>query len=134
MVLPGAAYTEKHGTYVNLEGRPQRAYPATAPLGEAREDWRILRALSDRLGKPLAYDTLDELRARMIERAPALAAIGEITPASWGDFGAAGSMDDAPFSSPIGDFYLTDPITRASQTMADCSAAFVAVEEARADG
>ena len=71
----------------------------------------------------------------MVERAPALAAIGEITPAPWGEFGAAGAMDDAPFACPIGDFYLTDPITRASQTMTECSAAFVAAaEEARADG
>ena len=126
VILPGAAYTEKQGTYVNLEGRPQRAYPATAPLGEAREDWRIIRALSARLGKPLACDTLDELRARMAERAPALAAVGAITPAPWSGFGAAGAMDDAPFASPIDDFYRTDPITRASQTMSECSAAFVA--------
>ena len=135
VILPGAAYTEKHGTYVNLEGRPQRAYPATAPLGDAREDWRILRALSAHLGKPLAYDTLDELRARMIERAPVLAEIDQISAAPWGEFGTAGSMDEAPFASPIGDFYLTDPITRASQTMSECSAAFVAAtEEALADG
>ena len=135
VILPGAAYTEKDGTYVNLEGRPQRAYAASAPLGDARDDWRILRALSARLGKPLAYDTLDELRARMVERAPALAVIGEVTAATWGKFGAAGAMDEAPFACPIGDFYRTDPITRASQTMTECSAAFVAVaEEARADG
>ena len=133
VILPGAAYTEKHGTYVNLEGRPQRAYPATAPLGEAREDWRILRALSARLGTPLTCDTLDELRARMAERAPALAAVGEITQAPWGDFGAAGAMDEAPFASPIEDFYRTDPITRASQTMSECSAAFVAADEAEGD-
>ena len=134
VILPGAAYTEKHGTYVNLEGQPQRAYPATAPLGDAREDWRILRALSAHLGKPLAYDTLDELRARMVERAPALAAIGEVTPAPWGEFGTAGAVSEEPFASPVGDFYLTDPITRASQTMSECSAAFVAAAEASADG
>ena len=129
VILPGAAFTEKDGTYVNLEGRPQRAYAASTPLGEARADWRILRALSARLGKPLAYDTLDELRARMVERAPALAAIGEVTAAAWGDFGAAGAMGEAPFACPIGDFYRTDPITRASQTMTECSAAFVAAAE-----
>ena len=132
VILPGAAYTEKPGTYVNLEGRPQRAYAATAPLGDAREDWRILRALSAHLGKPLAYDTLDELRARMVERAPTLAAIDRLSPATWGEFGAAGTMSDAPFTCPIGDFYLTDPITRASQTMTECSAAFVAVAEGTA--
>ena len=135
VILPGAAYTEKHGTYVNLEGRPQRAYPATAPLGDAREDWRILRALSGHLGKPLAYDTLDALRSRMVERAPALAGLDRIAPAPWGDFGSPGPLDDAPFATPVDDFYRTDPITRASRTMAECSAAFVAVaEEARSDG
>ena len=65
---------------------------------------------------------------------PRLAAIGEITPAPWGDFGTPGAVDEAPFASPVGDFYLTDPITRASQTMSECSAAFVAAAEARADG
>ena len=135
VILPGAAYTEKDGTYVNLEGRPQRAYAASAPLGDAREDWRILRALSARLGKPLAYDTLDELRARMVERAPVLAGIGDVSAAPWGDFGAAGAMDEAPFACPIGDFYRTDPITRASATMVECSAAFVAaVEGGASDG
>ena len=135
VILPGAAYTEKHGTYVNLEGRPQRAYPATAPLGDAREDWRIVRALSAYLGKPLAYDTLDELRSRMIERAPALGGINQLSSAPWDEFGTAGAVSEEPFASPIGDFYLTDPITRASQTMTECSAAFVAAAEAtRADG
>ena len=132
VILPGAAYTEKSGTYVNLEGRPQRAYQAMAPLGDAREDWRILRALSARLGKPLPYDTLDELRARMVERAPVLAATDQVSPAPWGEFGSAGAMDDAPFTSPIGDFYRTDPITRTSATMAACSAAFVAEAEGTA--
>ena len=134
VILPAAAYTEKPGTYVNLEGRPQRAHAATAPLGDAREDWRILRALSARLGKPLAYDTLDELRARMVERAPVLAGIDRIAPAPWGAFGSAGAMGDAPFASPVGDFYRTDPITRASPTMTACSAAFVAAAEAEAAG
>ena len=134
VILPGAAYTEKDGTYVSLEGRPQRAYAATAPLGDAREDWRIIRALSARLGKPLPYDTLDELRARMVERAPVLAGIDRLRPAPWGAFGSAGAMGKEPFASPIGDFYRTDPITRASQTMAECSAAFVTAAETRDDG
>ncbi len=126
VVLPGAAWTEKPGTYVNLEGRPQRAYPATAPLGEAREDWRILRALSGHLGEPLACDTLEELRARMAARAPWLSGIDRIERAPWGAFGARGAVDDRPFASPVVDFYRTDPVTRASETMARCSAAFVA--------
>ena len=126
VVLPGVAWTEKPGTYVNLEGRPQRAYPATAPLGEAREDWRILRALSGHLGAPIACDTLEELRARMAARAPWLAGIDRIERASWGAFGTRGAVDNRPFVSPIADFYRTDPVTRASETMARCSAAFVA--------
>ncbi len=125
VILPGAAYTEKHGTYVNLEGRPQRAYPAMAPLGEAREDWRILRALSARLGQPLPYDTLDALRAAMVERAPVLGGLNAIEKAPFEPFGTEGAMDDAPFESPVHDFYRTDPITRASDTMATCSATFV---------
>ena len=71
----------------------------------------------------------------MVERAPALAAMGQVTTAPWVDFGAAGAMDEAPFACPIGDFYRTDPITRASATMVECSAAFVAAaDEASADG
>ncbi len=135
VVLPGAAYTEKPGTYVNLEGRAQRAYPATAPLGDAREDWRILRALSGHLGKPLAYDTLDALRARMVARAPSLAEIDRLEPAPWDGFGTSGAMTDRPFASPIADFYRTDPITRASETMARCSAMFVTgTEKTGTDG
>ncbi len=124
VVLPGTAYTEKPATYVNLEGRPQRAWPATAPLGDAREDWRILRALAGRIGETPAYDTLEELRARMAERAPRLARIDEVEPAAWGPFGTAGPMDGAPFVSSIADFYRTDPISRASGTMDECAAAF----------
>ena len=135
VVLPGAAYTEKPGTYVNLEGRAQRAYPATAPLGEAREDWRILRALSGHLGKPLAYDTPDAVRARMVARAPGLAEVDRLEPAPWCAFGAGGAMTDRPFASPIADFYRTDPITRASETMARCSAMFVpGAEKTGTDG
>ena len=132
VILPGAAYTEKPGTYVNLEGRPQRAYAATAPLGDAREDWRILPRALGPYRQAARLRSLDELRARMVERAPTLAAIDRLSPAPWGEFGAAGTMSDAPFACPIGDFYLTDPITRASQTMTECSAAFVAAAEGTA--
>ena len=134
VILPGAAYTEKHGTL----RQPRR--PAATRLSGDRAARRCQRGLAHparslrRLGKPLAYDTLDELRARMVERAPTLAAIDRLSPAPWGEFGTAGTMEDAPFACPIGDFYLTDPITRASQTMTECSAAFVASAEARADG
>ncbi len=125
VILPGAAYTEKNATYVNLEGRAQRARRASFPLGEAREDWRILRALSERLGHALPYDTLDQVRARMIEIAPTMQQLDHVEPAPWGGFGVAGEMSAAPFEGAVRNFYLTDPITRASETMAQCSELFV---------
>jgi NADH-quinone oxidoreductase subunit G len=134
VVLPGAAYSEKSGTYVNLEGRAQRAYPATAPLGDAREDWRIIRALSGHLGKALPYDTLDDLRAHMVERTPTLGAIDQIEPASWRVSEGDGSLTDRPFVSPIANFYQTDPITRASETMDACSARFGSQSGTGTDG
>ncbi len=121
VVLPGAAYTEKNATYVNTEGRVQRTRLAVFPPGDAREDWTILRALSDRLGCTLPYDDLAALRRRMAEINPVFDEPGIVAPASWGAFGQAGSMDGAPFASPIGNFYMTDPISRASVTMAECT-------------
>jgi NADH-quinone oxidoreductase subunit G len=121
VVLPGAAYTEKDGTYVNLEGRAQVARRAVFPPGEAREDWKILRALSGSLGRPLPYDSLRELRHRMWQGCPTLAELDRVAPASWGSFGEPGTVGEEPFEYPIKDFYRTDPISRASQTMARCS-------------
>ncbi len=123
VILPGAAYTEKPGTYVNTEGRVQLGQRASYPPGEAREDWAILRALSERIGKPLPYDTLDQVRSRLVAVNKVFAALDHQAPGAWGEFGAAGSVSDAPFVSPIGNFYMTDPISRASKTMADCRAA-----------
>lgn len=125
VILPGAAYTEKNGLYVNTEGRVQEGRLAIFPPGEAREDWRILRALSDVLGKRLPYDDLTAIRARMTERAPHFAAIDEIEPATWGSFGSPDEMDAAPFASPIANYYMTDPISRASEIMAACTRQFV---------
>ena len=125
VILPGAAYTEKDGTYVNTEGRVQRGRRAVFPPGEARDDWTILRALSEALGVTLPYDSLAALRARMVEAAPHLGELDAAAPAPWGDFGGSGEMDAAPFTSPVADFYLTNPICRASETMASCSARFV---------
>ena len=127
VILPGAAYTEKDATYVNTEGRPQRAVVAVFPPGEARADWTILRALSDvlaarGLGRVLPYDSLGEVRTRMADIAPPLARLDEVTPTPWGAFGSDGPMEAAPFACPVHDFYLTDPIARASTTMAACSA------------
>ncbi|MBT7487189.1 MAG: NADH-quinone oxidoreductase subunit G [Rhodospirillales bacterium] len=122
VVFPGAAYTEKNATYVNTEGRVQRTRAATQPPGEAREDWKIIRALSDCLKKSIKFNTLNEVRDRMVEVNSVFGgAIGEVSRAAWGDFGQAGSTDSAPFQSPVTNYYITDPISRASETMADCS-------------
>src|SRR5712691_7118189 len=124
VVLPGCAYTEKDATWVNTEGRVQLGRRAVFPPGEAREDWAILRALSGALGHPLPFDSLPELRQRMRAAHPIFARIDGIVPAEWGGFGEGGPVDAAPFVYPIADFYRTDPISRASPTMAECSEAF----------
>ncbi|MBL8672104.1 MAG: molybdopterin-dependent oxidoreductase, partial [Alphaproteobacteria bacterium] len=123
LVLPGAAYTEKDGTYVNTEGRAQAARAAAFPPGEAREDWKILRALSETLGKALPFDTLGQLVQAMVKAQPLLGAIDQLQPAPWAPFGTPGAADAAPFASPIKNFYMTDPISRASSVMADCTEA-----------
>jgi NADH-quinone oxidoreductase subunit G len=121
VIFPGAAYTEKDATYVNTEGREQRGRRAVFPPGDAREDWRILRAFSEALGHPLPYNTLAELRKRLSAVNPVFAAVDQIVPAAWGDFGIEGPMASTPFVYPIADFYRTDPIGRASPTMAECA-------------
>jgi NADH-quinone oxidoreductase subunit G len=122
VILPGAAYTEKPGTYVNTEGRVQIARRAVYPPGDAREDWTILRALSERMGKTLPYDTLDQVRARMVAVNHNFAAVDQQHVGSWGLFGRAVALTSAPLSSPIANFYMTCPISRASKTMAECMA------------
>jgi NADH-quinone oxidoreductase subunit G len=129
VILPGAAYTEKEGTYVNTEGRVQRGRRATFPPGDAREDWSILRALSDVLGKTLPYDNLGQIRTRMAEVAPVLDQLDIVEASDWTGFGQAGSMDDAAFATPIANFYMTDPISRASATMAACTESFAGTAE-----
>jgi len=122
VILPGAAYTEKNATYVNTEGRLQRARLAVFPPGDAKEDWKILRALSEALGRTVPLDTLGQVRARMGEIAPQLTDPDVIVPAPWQRFGRKGKLESVPFASPIGDFYQTNPISRASRVMAECSA------------
>jgi NADH-quinone oxidoreductase subunit G len=122
VILPGAAYTEKPGTYVNMEGRVQLGRRAAYPPGEAREDWAILRALSERLGKTLPYDTLDQARARMIWVNPRFAALEQQSAGDWASFGKPGEIASTPFVSPVTNFYMTCPISRASRTMAECTA------------
>jgi NADH-quinone oxidoreductase subunit G len=121
VILPGAAYTEKDATYVNTEGRVQHSRLAVFPPGEAREDWKIIRALSAVLGRTLGYDDIGALRRRMNEVNRIFAAPGEVQPAEWGTFGTPGPMDPAPFANRVENFYMTDPITRASMTMAKCT-------------
>ena len=125
VILPGAAYTEKNATYVNIEGRVQTARQAVFPPGDAREDWKILRALSEVLGVTLPYSALPEVRARLAQERPVFAAPDAVTPAKWAPFGKEGACDKAPFMLPIANFYQTDPVTRASATMAECTQAFV---------
>ncbi len=126
VILPGAAYTEKDATWVNTEGRVQRGLRAVFPPGDAREDWAIVRALSDALGQTLPYDDLAALRAGMIEAAPQFGEIDTIVPAEWGAFGTAGGMGPEPFASPVTNYYMSDPISRASETMAKCTASAAA--------
>ncbi len=124
VVLPGAAYTEKSGLYVNTEGRVQISDRANFPPGEAREDWAILRALSEPLGHRLPFDSLPALRARLYAAHPHMARLDEIAEGPIADFTAAtaGGMGRDAFASPIVDFYLTNPIARASKVMAEASA------------
>jgi NADH-quinone oxidoreductase subunit G len=125
VILPGAAYPEKSGLYVNTEGRVQMAARASFPPGDAREDWAILRALSDVLGSRLPYDSLAQLRTAMFKAHPHLQRVDRIEPGRAADIeklaGLGGSPDKAPFVSAIEDFYLTNAIARASAVMAECS-------------
>jgi NADH-quinone oxidoreductase subunit G len=126
VVLPGAAYPEKSAIYVNTEGRVQMATRASFPPGDAREDWAILRALSDVLNKRLPYDSLAALRQALYKAYPHFMRVGQIAPADAGDIskltGVGGAADKTPFGAAVEDFYLTNPIARASAVMAECSA------------
>jgi NADH-quinone oxidoreductase subunit G len=125
VILPGAAYTEKSGTFVNTEGRVQIGVRAGFAPGDAREDWAILRALSDVLGKKLPFDSLNALRAALYAQFPHFAEVDEVAPVDIAAISTlasrADAMQAASFASPIKDFYLTNPIARASKVMAECS-------------
>ncbi|MFC0243194.1 NADH-quinone oxidoreductase subunit NuoG [Rhodopseudomonas telluris] len=125
VILPGAAYTEKSGIYVNTEGRVQIANRASFPPGDAREDWAIIRALSEALGAKLPYDSLAALRKAIFAAVPHLMRVDQIEA---GDAGAVrtlaaagGSIDKAPLKPAIADYFMTNPIARASAVMAECS-------------
>ncbi len=126
VILPGAAYPEKSGLYVNTEGRVQMGERAAFPPGDAREDWAILRALSAALDKTLPFDSLGGLRRALYAAHPHMMRIGEIAPGDAGDIGKlaklGGNVDKAAFKPAVTDFYLTNPIARASAVMAECSA------------
>ncbi len=124
VILPGAAYTEKNATYVNTEGRAQMARLAVFPPGEAREDWKIIRALAETLGHKLPYDSFGQIRRRLAEASPTFLAVDAVTPAAWAPFAAEGAVDAAPFEMPIDNYYMTDPISRVSPTMAKCTEDF----------
>ncbi len=120
IIFPGAAYTEKHGIYMNTEGRPQMAKKAIDAPGEAREDWKILRALSAYCNKPLRYDDLFQVRERIVNEYPQFDLMDEIAVGSWGDFGSEGKLLDEDFQPRYESFYQTNVITRASTTMREC--------------
>jgi NADH-quinone oxidoreductase subunit G len=125
VILPGAAYTEKSGIYVNTEGRVQMANRAGFPPGESREDWAIIRALSEAVGKKLSYDSLAALRQALFKAVPHLMRMDQIAAGNAADIktlaGNGGSVEKTPFKSSVEDFYLTNPIARASAVMAECS-------------
>jgi NADH-quinone oxidoreductase subunit G len=127
VILPGATYTEKYGTYVNTEGRVQRGFLAVYPPGEAREDWKILRAFSETVGHKLPYDTIEALRARLEQVNPAFGRVGFLprfgcTDQS-GPSGDPAALSETAFEPSITNYYQTDPISRASPTMAACTEA-----------
>ena len=124
VILPGVAYTEKDGLYVNMEGRPQKARQASSPPGDAREDWKILRALSESFKTSLPYNTQIQLQERIVEEWPHLGDIDVIQPAKWCVSGKKKKVSKASFVNPVKNFYMTNAICRASETMQKCSEAF----------
>uniref|UniRef100_F1KVL1 NADH-ubiquinone oxidoreductase 75 kDa subunit, mitochondrial n=1 Tax=Ascaris suum TaxID=6253 RepID=F1KVL1_ASCSU len=126
LVLPGAAYTEKDGIYVNTDGRPQKGYPAVSPPGEARHDWKIIRAISEVAGKKLQYDDIHQLRARISEVAPHLVRYGDVEEATFSkqalQLAEGGTVSGSlrPSQLELADFWMTNAVTRASPTMAEC--------------
>jgi len=127
VILPGAAYTEKDATYVNTEGRAQLTRTAVTPPGMARNDWKILRALSELLGVTLPYDKLQEVRQRMAEISPSLVRVGNVEEANFFKQAIEAHKAKAPAADPLAvpqrslkDFYMTNSISRASPTMAKC--------------
>lgn len=120
IVLPSAVYTEKTALWVNTEGRVQEGHKAVNPPMQAKEDWKIFRALSAELGEALPFDSQQQLRTLMAEKAPIFKTVGELTAPTWGKFGLAGQVQDAAFDLPVKQFYKTNIVMRASQVMDEC--------------
>jgi NADH-quinone oxidoreductase subunit G len=125
VVLPGAAYTEKTGWYTNTEGRLQSTLQAILPPGDAKEDWKILRALSDHLGHSLGYNDLYAVRQALAAAYPIFAHVDRLTPAPWQSFAQPGRLIDTPMTPLLPNYYMSDVISRHSETMAQCTKAFV---------
>ncbi len=121
IILPGAAYTEEAGLFVNTEGRPQLAQRAAFPVGDAKENWAILRALSAELGATLPWDSMAQLRQAMVAAVPHLAQVDQVVENDVAPL-TVGTLGQASFRYVVGDYYLTNPIARASEVMADLSA------------
>ncbi len=140
VILPGVAYTEKDALWVNTEGRVQMGFAAVPPKGDAKTDWKIIRALSELCGRTLPYDDLDALRTKLFTDHPTFAGLNyapgaDMSAEGAADFasaklGAAGKPLKAPLKSSIGDFYFTNPVARASQVMAQCSRECTPISEA----
>jgi NADH-quinone oxidoreductase subunit G len=121
VILPGAAWVEEQGLFVNTEGRPQLALRASFPPGEAKENWAILRALSAQLDATQPWDSLAGLRKALVAAVPHMGKVDRI-PANSGDPLEADALGQADFRPAVRDFYLTNPVARASQLMAELSA------------
>ncbi len=136
VILPGTAYVEKSGTYVNTEGRVQRAFRSVSAPGDAREDWAILRAFSAVINRPLPYDTLDALRARLEQVNPVFGNVGHLPRFGANDLtapaGDPAAVSEAAFVPAVPDYYQTNPISRASAVMAECTATYAPAASAMA--
>ncbi len=129
IILPAAAYTEKTALWMNTEGRAQESKKAVAPPMQAKEDWKIFRALSAEIADPLPFDTQSQLRALIVKRAPVFENLNTFVPPKWESFGLAGHILDNAFEQPVRSFYKTNEIMRASQVMTECQD----LADARAD-
>ena len=125
VILPGSAYTEKEALYVNMEGRVQRARKVVSAPGDAKEDWKIIRALSDVLGKSLSYATLHDLRQEMIKENGVFGELDQLFTHEWTSVGVEGKLNKAAFTGSVRNYYQTNVVARASKTMAECTHTFI---------